>query len=145
MGQDQSQWSPTNDSLKFAGTPMAESCHIFIPLERSRVRTARRLLFSLLWDRRTSRVNFQEVINHLKAIFARHGIPETVISDNGPQYSSADFSKFAHEWGFTHAIAVPNIWKVKQNRRGQYIIWWRTFLLEQKIHAKHWWLTEPVR
>ena len=32
----------------------------------------------------------QEVINHLKAIFARHGIPETVISDNGPQYSSAE-------------------------------------------------------
>ena len=27
----------------------------------------------------------QEVISHLKAIFARHGIPETVISDNGPQ------------------------------------------------------------
>ena len=26
----------------------------------------------------------QEVINHLKAIFARHGIPETVIADNGP-------------------------------------------------------------
>ena len=32
----------------------------------------------------------QEVINHLKAIFAHHGIPETVISDNGPQYSSAE-------------------------------------------------------
>ena len=26
------------------------------------------------------------VINHLKSIFARHGIPQTFISDNGPQY-----------------------------------------------------------
>ena len=44
----------------------------------------------------------REVINRLKAIFERHGIPETVISDNGPQYSSAEFSKFAQEWGFAH-------------------------------------------
>ena len=43
----------------------------------------------------------QEVIDRLKAVFARHGIPETVVSANGPQYSSAEFSKFAHEWGFT--------------------------------------------
>ncbi|XP_014676649.1 PREDICTED: uncharacterized protein K02A2.6-like [Priapulus caudatus] len=28
------------------------------------------------------------VINHMKSIFARHGIAETVISDNGPQYAS---------------------------------------------------------
>jgi len=27
------------------------------------------------------------VISHLKSIFSRHGIPETVVSDNGPQYS----------------------------------------------------------
>ena len=49
----------------------------------------------------------QEVISHLKAIFARHGIPETVISDNGPQYSSAEFSKFGQEWGFTHVTSSP--------------------------------------
>ena len=34
----------------------------------------------------------QKVISHLKATFASHGIPETVISENGPQYSSAEFS-----------------------------------------------------
>ena len=28
------------------------------------------------------------VILHLRSIFARHGIPETVVSDNGPQYAS---------------------------------------------------------
>ena len=37
----------------------------------------------------------QEVTSHVKAIFARHGIPETVgVSDNGAQYFSAEFSKF---------------------------------------------------
>ena len=25
-----------------------------------------------------------------------------MISDNGPQYSSAEFAKFAEDWGFTH-------------------------------------------
>ena len=47
----------------------------------------------------------QEVISHLKAIFARHGIPKTVISDNSPQNSSAKFSKFAQEWEFTHVTS----------------------------------------
>ncbi|XP_046860168.1 uncharacterized protein LOC124453393 [Xenia sp. Carnegie-2017] len=44
----------------------------------------------------------EDVINHMKSIFSRHGIPETVVSDNGPQYAAAVFSKFAEEWGFTH-------------------------------------------
>ena len=50
----------------------------------------------------------QEVINHLKAIFTHHGIPETIVSDNGAQYSSGEFSKFAHEWGFTQIKSSPN-------------------------------------
>ena len=28
------------------------------------------------------------VIEQLKEIFARHGIPQTIVLDNGPQYSS---------------------------------------------------------
>ena len=28
----------------------------------------------------------QSVINALKAVFTRYGIPETLVSDNGPQY-----------------------------------------------------------
>ena len=47
------------------------------------------------------------MINHLKAIFARHGIPETIVSDNGREYSSAEFSKFVHEWGFTQITSSP--------------------------------------
>ena len=36
-----------------------------------------------------------EVVIRLKSIFARHGIPLQVFSDNGPQYSSTEFSEFA--------------------------------------------------
>ena len=49
----------------------------------------------------------QEVISHPKAICTRHGIPETVISDNVPKHSSAEFSKFAQEWGFSHVTNNP--------------------------------------
>ena len=48
-----------------------------------------------------------DVITHLKSIFARHGIPETVMSDNGPQYAASTFKQFASEYGFTHDTSSP--------------------------------------
>ena len=47
------------------------------------------------------------VIAHLKKIFARHGIPENLLSDNGPQYSSRKFKDFADGWGFNHKTSSP--------------------------------------
>ena len=47
-----------------------------------------------------------EVIRALKAIFARHGIPEEVRRDNGPQYASVEFTHFAKEWGFKHTTST---------------------------------------
>ena len=47
------------------------------------------------------------IINHLKSIFARHGIPVTLVTDNGPQYSSHVFEEFAKEYGFTHVTSSP--------------------------------------
>ena len=47
------------------------------------------------------------VITHLKSIFARHGIPQVVVSDNGPQYSAAAFSEFSKEYAFEHCTSSP--------------------------------------
>ena len=47
------------------------------------------------------------VINVLKSIFARHGIPEIIRSDNGPQYASQEFSQFAKSYGFQHLTSSP--------------------------------------
>ena len=41
------------------------------------------------------------------AIFARHGIPEKLISDNGPQFSAQEFAHFANEWDFRHITISP--------------------------------------
>lgn len=76
---------------------MAERCHRFILLERSRVRTVCRLLSRYCEIGVLRKSTLQEVISHLKAIFARHGISKTVITMvYGPQNSYAEFSKFAH-------------------------------------------------
>ena len=42
------------------------------------------------------------VIKKLKCHFARHGIPDILISDNGPQFACEKLSNFANEWGFEH-------------------------------------------
>ncbi|XP_031568582.1 uncharacterized protein K02A2.6-like [Actinia tenebrosa] len=40
-------------------------------------------------------------------LFAMHGIPETVVSDNGPQYACQEFKEFAKDWGFQHVTSSP--------------------------------------
>ena len=46
------------------------------------------------------------VITHIKSIFARHGIPSEVISDNGPQYCSRELKRFANQWEFNRHITM---------------------------------------
>ena len=45
------------------------------------------------------------LIDAVKAVFSRHGIPESVHSDNGPQFSSREFAKFAASYGFKHTTS----------------------------------------
>ena len=42
-----------------------------------------------------------------KAIFARHGIPSAVRSDNGSQYTANEYKQFSNQWGFTHVTTSP--------------------------------------
>ena len=48
-----------------------------------------------------------DVINHLKSIYARHGIPDLLVSDGGPQFSGAAFAAFAESYGFRHVTSSP--------------------------------------
>jgi len=47
------------------------------------------------------------VINKLKHQFARHGIPDTLVSDNGPQYSSDEFKTFTSAWQIEY-VTLPH-------------------------------------
>ena len=46
-------------------------------------------------------------IQHLRTIFSRFGLPETLVSDNGPQFSSEEFKSFCHKNGIYHSLIVP--------------------------------------
>ena len=48
------------------------------------------------------------VIRKLKAHFARHGIPEQLVTDTGAQFTSHDFLRFAKEWDFKHRTSSPD-------------------------------------
>ena len=47
------------------------------------------------------------MISALKSIFARHGIPDVLISDNGLQCSAKEFEEFAMSYEFTHKASSP--------------------------------------
>ena len=47
------------------------------------------------------------VIECTKSVFAQHGIPTTVKSDNGPQYTAAEYKEFSRSWGFKHITVSP--------------------------------------
>ena len=44
------------------------------------------------------------VILALKAVFSRHGLPEILRTDNGPQYSSHEFTEFASRYSFRYSF-----------------------------------------
>ena len=46
-------------------------------------------------------------INVLKSIYARHGIPEVLVSDNGPQFSSQEFRDFNLAVDTEHVTSSP--------------------------------------
>ncbi|XP_062606865.1 uncharacterized protein K02A2.6-like [Saccostrea cucullata] len=45
------------------------------------------------------------VISCLKLHFARHGTPDVVITDIGPQFKSTDFHDFLCNWEFQHVTS----------------------------------------
>ena len=47
------------------------------------------------------------VIVALKSLFARYGIPQEIVSDNGLQYASQQMSEFAKSYGFKHTTSSP--------------------------------------
>jgi hypothetical protein len=49
----------------------------------------------------------ETVIHKLRIQFSRHGVPDTVFSDNGPQFSCEKFRDFSRAWQFRHITSSP--------------------------------------
>jgi len=54
-----------------------------------------------------SNLSSNNVICHLKSQFAKYGIPDELISDNGSQYSSLAFKEFSNNYAFVYTTSSP--------------------------------------
>ena len=54
-----------------------------------------------------SQCNASKTTSVLKKLFAEHGIPETLHTDNCPQFANAFFTEFTMEWKFDHYTSLP--------------------------------------
>lgn len=53
------------------------------------------------------RLGDQSVITTLKELFAVHGIPDIIMSDNGHRFNEDAFRQFAAKYGFFHTTSSP--------------------------------------
>ena len=49
----------------------------------------------------------ERTIDELRLIFAEHGLPEQLVSDNGPQFRSEQFPRFTRQNGIKHILVAP--------------------------------------
>ncbi|KAF6026175.1 hypothetical protein EB796_015516 [Bugula neritina] len=50
----------------------------------------------------------KQTIQVLKDIFSLEGLPNTVVTDNGPQFTSSDFEAFCKQIGISHITSPPH-------------------------------------
>ena len=49
----------------------------------------------------------QATVQQLRNISATHGLPQTIISNNGPQFVSKEFEQFCSSRGIQHNTTAP--------------------------------------
>lgn len=57
--------------------------------------------------RTMKRITSSDTIFQLRAVFATHGLPDTIVSDNGPSFVSQEFEDFLRFNGIEHIKSTP--------------------------------------
>ena len=47
------------------------------------------------------------LVQEMEAVFAKLGVPNIIVSDGGPQYTSARFRNFTKDWQIEHRVSSP--------------------------------------
>ena len=69
---------------------------------------------SLLWGTITAEMEFtkstisEKIVSMLSTIFVTHGLPVSLRTDNGPQFTSEHFTKYLEENGIEHRRTTPS-------------------------------------
>ena len=61
----------------------------------------------LLKMARSSSTTSVKTIEVLRSMFAQHGLPEQLVSDNGPQFTSTEFAQFMEGNRIKHILSAP--------------------------------------
>ena len=84
------------------------------------------------------RTTTASVVEPTKEHLAGHGVPVTVHSDGGPQFSSQELQTFDKEWEFEHTMSSPynshSIGRAVLENCVSYMHFCRQFLLTSCIH-----------
>ena len=56
---------------------------------------------------RVTAITARSIIKELKAVIARFGIPDILVTDNGPHFVPSEFSVFARTRQFKHVTSCP--------------------------------------
>ena len=90
-------------TLHSSTTPLAEGWDWFIRMEQVNL-----LVISRGGSRlRDCHQTAEEVTHHSHSMFACHGIPEVVVSNNEPQFSPELYAEFGWQYGFEHISSSP--------------------------------------
>ncbi|XP_071494907.1 uncharacterized protein [Diadema antillarum] len=52
-------------------------------------------------------ITSERTIDTLRSVFARYGLPQIIVTDNGSQFTSAEFQEFVHMNGIKHKRSAP--------------------------------------
>ena len=77
-------------------------------------------------------IKSHEIITYCKSQFARHGIPDILITDNGPQFSSDKFKIFANAYQFNHRTSSPHY--PQSNGRAEKAVQTAKSLIKKAMH-----------
>ena len=66
----------------------------------------------------------EHTVGELRLIFAQHGLPEDVVSDNGPQFTSNEFAEFMSKNEIKHTL-VPPYHPQSNGAAERSVRWWR--------------------
>lgn len=55
----------------------------------------------------TKTISAKQTVNISNEIFGRHGLPHTIVSDNGTQFKGSLFQKFTTKRGIQHLFSSP--------------------------------------
>ena len=54
-----------------------------------------------------TKITATKTIEILRQVFAAYGLPEQLVSDNGPQFTTEEFAEFTSKNGIKHIFSAP--------------------------------------